>query len=262
MADVSSHAPGSFSWVELATTDAKAAVSFYRRLFGWDIVEHDMGPNGVYTIFTMRGRDVSAAAGQHPQERAMHIPPHWNMYVSVTDIDAAAKKAVSLGGKIEAPPFDVMDHGRMSVIQDPTGAMFNLWEPKAHIGVKIANEPGALVWSELTTRDPKKAEAFYTGLFGWRIKLGGAGTPGEYREFSVTDHPMGGIMETPKEVPVDVPSYWMPYFQVADLEASVATATSSGGTVMIGPAPIPGTGRFAILNDPQGATFAVFQRNE
>src|SRR3954471_2529825 len=67
MADVSSHAPGSFSWVELATTDAKAAVSFYRRLFGWDIVEHDMGPNGVYTIFTMRGRDVSAAAGQHPQ---------------------------------------------------------------------------------------------------------------------------------------------------------------------------------------------------
>jgi predicted enzyme related to lactoylglutathione lyase len=258
--DVSAHPAGAFSWVELATTEPAAAVAFYRAVFGWNVVEHDMGPSGVYTIFTIRDRDVAAAAGQHPQERDRHIPPHWNMYVTVADIDAAAHRAESLGGTIEAAPFDVMNHGRMAVVQDPTGAMFNLWQPKEHIGVKIAGEPGALVWSELTTRDPKKAEAFYTGLFGWTIKLGGAGTPAEYREFSVTDHPIGGIMETPKEMPAQVPSYWMPYFQVADLDAAIATAKASGGNVMIGPAPIPGTGHFAIVLDPQGAMFAAFER--
>jgi predicted enzyme related to lactoylglutathione lyase len=258
--DVSSHPDGAFSWVELATTDPAAAVAFYRDLFGWDVVQHDMGPDGVYTIFTMRGRDVAAAAGQHPQERDRRIPPHWKLYVNVNDADAAAKRAASLGGVVEAPPFDVMNHGRMAVIQDPTGAVFQLWQPKEHIGVGITAEPGALCWSELTTRDPRAAEQFYTAMFEWTVKHGGAGTPGEYREFSVADQPGGGIMETPKEMPPDIPSYWMPYFQVATAEAAVATATAKGGRLMIGPAPIPGTGQFAILTDPQGAMFAVFQR--
>ncbi len=116
-----------------------------------------MGPDGVYTIFTMRDRDVAAAAGQQAQERQMGVPPHWNMYVSVNDADTATQKATGLGGTVIAPPFDVMNHGRMAVIQDPTGAMFQLWQPKEHIGVKITNEPGALCWSELTTRDANAA---------------------------------------------------------------------------------------------------------
>lgn len=260
MPDVSSHSPGTFSWVELATTDPKAAVSFYRSVFGWDVVEHDMGPDGVYTIFTKRDRDVAAAAGQQAQERQMGVPPHWKLYISVNDADAATEKAAQLGGTVIVSPFDVMNHGRMAVIQDPTGAMFQLWQPKEHIGVRITNEPGALCWSELTTRDPKAAEAFYTGLFGWDVKHSGPGTPAEYREFSVGGQPGGGIMETPKEVPAQVPSYWMPYFQLSDLDAALSTATSNGGTLMIGPAPIPGNGRFAILLDPQGAMFAAFQR--
>jgi predicted enzyme related to lactoylglutathione lyase len=257
---VSAHAPGAFSWVELATTDPKGAVTFYRTVFGWDVVEHDMGPDGVYTIFTVRGRDVAAAAGQHPQEREMRVPPHWNLYVSVPDADAAAARVAALGGKVEAPPFDVMNHGRMAVIQDPTGAMVNLWQPKAHIGVRTISEPGALCWSELTTRDPQAAEAFYRQMFGWEIKPSGEGTPAEYREFSVGGQPIGGIMKTPTEVPAHVPSYWMPYFQVADLDTALSTARSNGGTAVVGPAPIPGTGRFVVLTDPQGAMFALFQR--
>ena len=261
MPDVASHPTGSFSWVELATTDPAAAVAFYRAVFAWDVIEHDMGPDGVYTIFTIRGRDVAAAAGQQPQERQMGVPPHWNLYVSVSDADAATQKAAGLGATVVVPPFDVMNHGRMSVIQDPSGAMVSLWQPKEHIGVKVNNEPGALCWSELTSRDPKAAEAFYTSLFGWTVKHSGAATPAEYREFSVAGQPGGGIMEMPAEVPAQVPSYWMPYFQVANLDATISTATATGGHVMIGPAPIPGTGRFAILTDPQGAMFAGFQRD-
>lgn len=262
MPDIERHAPGSFSWVELATTDPKAAVTFYRALFGWDVVEHDMGPSGVYTIFTLRGADVAAAAGQHPQEREMRIPPHWKLYVTVTDADAACADVRRLGGTVEAPAFDVMEQGRMAVIQDPTGAMFNLWQPKAHIGVKICGEPGALCWSELTTRDPKKAEAFYVGLFGWTAKHSAPSAGMDYTEFTVggTDDPTIGMMEHPPDMPKEIPSYWMPYFQVADLDATVAKAKDTGATLMVGPQPIPGTGRFAIVSDPQGAVFAAFQR--
>ena len=94
------------------------------------------------------------------------------MYVTVADVDEAAKRAEALGAKVLAPPFEVMDAGRMAVLQDPTGAVFQVWQATKHIGAKILNEPGALCWSELTTRDTKAAESFYTKLFGWTQTCG------------------------------------------------------------------------------------------
>jgi predicted enzyme related to lactoylglutathione lyase len=167
-----------------------------------------------------------------------------------------------------------MEHGAGRILDDRHPAVVHHIErrndhrsaksrglPCRGIGVKITNEPGALCWSELTTRDAKAAAAFYTEMFGWAGKHSNVGTPTEYHEFSVGDQPSIGMMPMPQEMPPSVPSYWMPYFQVADLDAAVSTATSNGGQLMIGPAPIPGTGRFAILTDPQGAMFAVFQRD-
>jgi predicted enzyme related to lactoylglutathione lyase len=245
--------------VELATSDARAAVHFYRGLFGWDVIEHDMGPAGVYTIFTMRGLDVGAAAGQQPHERNAGVPPHWNVYISVAKADEAVARAQSLGANALAPPFDVMDQGRMAVLQDPTGAVFQVWEPKAHVGVRVLREPGALCWSELTTRDPTKAEQFYTSLFGWQVKHSAPGSPMEYTEFSVGDQPSVGMMGMPEGMAPHVPSYWMPYFQTGDLDASTDRARSLGATVMVGPQAIPDGARFVIVQDPQGAMFAMFQ---
>jgi predicted enzyme related to lactoylglutathione lyase len=259
MAEFTSHTPGSFSWVELATTDPKAGVAFYRDLFGWDVVEHDMGPNGIYTILTLRGKDVAAGAGQHPEERKMGVPPHWNLYVTVASADQAAEKARSLGATLLDAPFDVMHQGRMAIISDPTGAVLQLWEPKAHIGVKIRNEPNSLTWSELTTRDPKAAEAFYTQMFGWTAKHSAPTASMDYTEFSVNGQPGVGMMAMPENMPPQVPSYWMPYFQVSDLDASIAKARNLGANVMVGPNSIPDGGRFVILQDPQKAMFALYQ---
>jgi predicted enzyme related to lactoylglutathione lyase len=153
----------------------------------------------------------------------------------------------------------VMDAGRMAVLQDPTGAVFQVWQPKRSIGAKILNEPGALCWTELTTSDTKAAEAFYTKLFGWTAKSSPAGSPMEYTEFSVGGTPSIGMMPKPAGMPAHIPSYWMPYFQVADADASAAKAKELGGSVMVPPTDIPSTGRFAIVNDPQGAMFAVFK---
>ena len=258
MADFTSHAPGTFSWPELSTTDQKAAVAFYKALFGWGTNDVPMGPTEVYSIFQMRGKPVGAAATQQADERKMGVPPHWNAYVAVADVDESAKQAVSLGGRLLAGPFDVMDAGRMAVIQDPTGAVFQLWTAKRSIGAEILNEPGALCWTELNTRDTKAAEAFYTKLFGWTAKHSAPGAPMEYTEFKVHGQSNIGMMPMVPQMPKEVPSYWMPYFQVTDTDASVAKVTQLGGKVMVPPTDIPNAGRFAIVGDPQGAVFAVF----
>jgi len=169
------------------------------------------------------------------------------------------KRAQSLGGKVLAPGFDVMDAGRMAVLQDPTGAVFQVWEAKNQIGAKILSEPGALCWSELATRDLDAAESFYTGLFGWTAKHGMAGGEMQYTEFSNQGQHGIGMMPMPAQMPAGVPSYWMPYFQVADCDASTEQAKTLGATVMVPPQDIPNTGRFAVIADPQGATCALFK---
>jgi predicted enzyme related to lactoylglutathione lyase len=258
VADVSAHVPGTFSWPELSTTDQKAGAAFYSALFGWEINDIPMGPAGSYTMFQVRGKEVAAAAGQQPMEKERGIPAHWNNYVTVANVDESAKQAQALGATVLAPPFDVMDAGRMAVIQDPTGAVFQIWQAGRSIGAKILNEPGALCWTELATRDTKAAEAFYTKFFGWTAKVGGAGTPLEYTEFSNQGKPGVGMMAMPAQVPAFVPSYWMPYFQVTDVEASTTKAKSLGGDIRVPPMDIPNTGRFSVISDPQGATFAMF----
>ncbi|HEX7138776.1 MAG TPA: VOC family protein [Vicinamibacterales bacterium] len=260
MAEFTTHTPGTFTWPELATTDQKGAVTFYRSLFGWDVNETPLGPGETYSMFQLKGKEVGAACTLQAQEKQAGVPPHWNSYVTVKNVDESAKKAQSLGGKVLAPPFDVMDAGRMAVLQDPTGAVFEIWEAKRSIGARILNEPGALCWTELTTSDTKAAETFYTQLFGWVPKHSAPGSLMEYTEFSVGGTPSVGMMAKPAGMPAHIPSYWMPYFQVTNVDQSASKGKELSGKVMIGPQDIPGTGRFAILVDPQGAMFAVFNR--
>jgi predicted enzyme related to lactoylglutathione lyase len=262
VAEFASHAPGTFSWPELATTDQQGGVAFYRALFGWDVHEQPIGPADMYSIFQMRGKAVAAGYTMRDDERSRGIPPHWNSYVTVGNVDEAANKAASLGARVLAPPFEVMDAGRMAVLQDPTGAVLQIWQARRSIGAQILNEPGALCWTELNTRDTKQAEAFYTALFGWGVKHAAPSTQMDYTEFSINGQPSIGMMPMVEHMPAHVPAYWMPYFQVTDADASAAKITELGGSIMVPPQDIPGTGRFAIGSDPQGAMFAVFQFTE
>ena len=258
MADYSSHAPGTFCWPELATTDQKGAVAFYRSLFGWDVNEQPTGPTETYTIFQMRGKDVGAAYTMRAEERQHGAPPHWNAYVSVADVDDTARRAQELGATVLAPPFDVMDSGRMAILQDPTGAVFQVWQPKKHIGAKILREPGALTWTELSTRDPETAKKFYTALFGWKEKTSSGGGM-TYTEFSVGDAPFAGMMEMNAQmVGMHIPPHWLTYFEVANVDASANKAKELGGTLAVPPMDIPSTGRFSVIQDPGGATFAIY----
>jgi hypothetical protein len=256
MPTVTTHAPGTFCWPELATTDQESAVAFYRALFGWDVNEQPIGPGGTYSMFTLRGKNVGAAYTLRSEERQQNIPPHWGSYVSVADADAAVKRAQELGAKVLAPAFDVMDAGRMAILQDPTGGVFMVWQAKKHVGAEVLGDPGSLCWTELATRDTKAAEKFYTSLFGWAAKHGTDGM--EYIELANNGQQQGGILPITPQMG-NMPTAWTPYFMVSDVDATAAKVKDLGGRVYMGPQDLPKVGRFAVVADPQGAMFDIFK---
>lgn len=262
MPTVTTHTQGTFNWPELATTDQNAAKKFYSALFGWEVADQDVGPNSIYTIFKNAGRDAAALHTLEPAMREAGVPPHWGTYITVENADATAATAKALGATVVVEPFNVMEHGRMAVITDPQGATFSAWQPLQHPGVGVVAEPSSLAWTELNSKDVAGSKAFYTALIGWSAKddpmpaeLGG----GHYTTWMKADGPAGGMMPMPATAPA--PSHWMPYFAVADVDAAHAKAASLGALTYVPPADIPGTGRFAVVADPQGAVFALIKFN-
>ncbi len=248
MPAVASHPPGSFCWIELSTSDAAAARSFYTQFFGWSVNEIPMGEMGTYFIFQHGGRDCAAMY----QDDNGEIPPNWLSYVSVADADASSQQAGSLGGQVIKGPFDVFDSGRMAVISDPQGAVFAVWQARSHIGVGVRDETNTLCWNELQARDVEAAKTFYTSLFPWRMKE----TP-EYVEWHLAGNAVGGML--PSQWPPEVPSTWLPYFAVDDCDAAVEKARSLGANVFVPPMDIPNVGRAAWLLDPQGGAFEIIK---
>ena len=254
---VTKHEPGSFCWPELATSDAGGAKSFYKGVFGWDANDSPAGPDMVYTMLQKSGKNVGALYGLGAQQKG--VPPHWNIYVAVASADETAKKAKGLGGKVLMEPFDVMDIGRMAIIEDRQGARICIWEAKKHIGAEVVNEPNSLCWAELDTNDTSSAGSFYTALFGWGKKGGGqAANETEYIEWQLGGKSIGGMMTIPKEWG-PVPPNWLVYFAVADVDATAKKTGELKGAAIVPPTDIPDMGRFAVLRDPQGAVFAVFR---
>lgn len=249
MTEITKYEPGSFCWTELATSDRKAAMDFYKGLFGWGSDEIPMGPNDFYVMLKKGDKVVGALY----HDSLSGVPPHWNCYITVESADAAVEKAKSLGGKVVAGPFDAMDAGRMAFIADPEGAVFAVWEARRTKGADIYREEGALTWDELMSHDAEKARDFYTAMFGWTAK----GSP-EYIEMHLGGEGIAGIFPMSGEMFEHVPANWMPYFHVADCDVSAAKAASLGGRIVKEPTDIPNVGRFVILSDPQGAMFNLF----
>ncbi len=165
MPNRTSYAQGTPNWADLQTTDTQAAKAFYGGLFGWEYDDQPMPQGGAYSMATLRGEQVAAIAPQSPETKAAGMPPAWNTYLAVDSVDQAAAQVEAAGGQLAMAPFDVMDAGRMAFVIDPSGAAVALWQANKHIGATLVNEPGALIWNELITDDPKAAE-FYTRLLG------------------------------------------------------------------------------------------------
>jgi predicted enzyme related to lactoylglutathione lyase len=246
-----SYEPGIPSWADVGAPDVAAATAFYTGLFGWEA--EDQGEEaGHYTMFRQGGKNV-AACGPNMGDN----PPAWTTYISTADVDATVAAVRDNGGMVFMEPMDVMTAGRMAIAADPTGAVFGLWQAKDHIGAELVNEPVAITWNELNSRDTEASGAFYRAVFGW----GGAEEAygdSSYTQWDVGGSPIGGMAPMSPETPDGVPSHWLVYFSVDDTDGVAARASELGGTVQVPPMDIP-PGRFAVIADPGGATFAIIK---
>jgi uncharacterized protein len=228
---------GTFCWVDLVTTDAAAAKRFYGGLFGWEAPAAEG-----YAHWTLGGRDV---AGVYELDG---VVPHWTSYVAVDDADAVAARAAELGGTVVEPPFDVGDDGRRAVVADPVGAPVALWQAGGRAGAELVNDVGAWCSNQLQAPDPEPALAFYRELLGWEIEAEGD----SYWSVRNAGADNGGILAAPG------PPAWLVYFHVAEADAAARSAEAAGASVLLAPETI-GLGRIAVLADPHGAAFGVFE---
>jgi predicted enzyme related to lactoylglutathione lyase len=219
---------------------------------GWETHDDPLPSGNTYTMLTLReGGRVGALYA------SKESGPAWITYTAVADAPATAARARELGGKVLSEPTDV-GIGVMAVLADPTGATFCLWQKKVHHGFDHTDaRPGTFCWAELITRDVDRAGPFYTKLFGWKPESMPM-PQGTYTVFKSGDVSTGGMMRMADAFARDK-AYWSVYFSVVDCDAAAAAAEKLGGSVLSPPADIPNVGRFALLADPQGATFSVLQ---
>jgi uncharacterized protein len=250
--------PGTFCWVDLQTTDREGAKAFYAALFGWEAEDMPAGDAGTYTMLRLDGDEVCGLYEMEDARSEQGVPPHWLSYVSVEDADATASKARELGGTAFGEAFDVGDAGRMAFVQDPTGAMLGAWQPRQHIGARRVNDPGCLGWNELQSREPEAAASFYAALFGWEMEPQEYDGKLAYVTIKNAGWGNGGIMPMTDQHG-DVPPHWLPYFIVLSCDDAVARVRELGGDVLVEPFNVMESSRIAVVSDPQGAAFALFE---
>ena len=250
-----SYSQGTPSWVDLSTTDDEAAVAFYTALFGWEDEPRPAGPDMTYHMMKLEGRRAAAISGQVAEELELGIPPHWNTYITVADVDATTARVAAAGGTVLDPPFDVFEAGRMSIVRDPTGAVVAFWQAKETAGAEVVDQPGALCWNELMTTDLDRAAAFLTEVLGVEVRT--QTEPMVYGLVLAAGREVAGIFPIAPEIG-EVPPNWSVYFATADCDATAAQAVELGGSVVRKPFDTP-AGRMAVLADPQGAVFQVIQ---
>lgn len=241
---------GTPCWVDYDATDVEAARAFYADVLGWTY----LGGAPEYGGYLTCVRNDRAAAGMAPAQGPAQ-PPRWTTYLAADSVDATVGLVTGAGGTVLMAPMDVGAMGRMAIAQDPNGDVFGIWQAGEHsTGVQIYNEPGSLVWSELATRDVAAAKAFYGTAFGYRYTDLGDPTMPDYVTFDVGANPLGGM----NSAPADGPLGWGTCFSVAETDAAVAAVERGGGKITMAAEDTP-YGRFAVVEDPWGASFAVMQ---
>ena len=239
--------PGTVTWVDLQTPDLNAARRFYGELFGWSFEE-----SGGYLFASAGGRKVAGLVALGPEAR---VAPMWSVYLASDDAEATARAAGQAGARLLVPPMDITDRGRMAYFSDPTGALFGVWQGKAHRGAEVTGEPGTMAWHEVYTRDVGAARGFYGSVFGLEPRRLDA--PGiEYWTLHCGPAVAFGAMQMTSQFPPEVPSHWNTYFAATDVDAAVSRLVALGGAV-VAPAFDTPYGRLAFVADPLGAAFCL-----
>ncbi len=245
--------PGTPCWVSLTTPDQQASLDFYRDLFGW---EGRISPaeTGGYTVCMWHGKAVAGINEARPSAGRPAPPTAWTTFLATENADVTATAVIREGGSLLTTIDEVPSTGRMFLATDPAGAVFGVWQPLDFIGAEIVNEPGALVWNELNSKDPDAAASFYPKALGTAV-TSFKEVPG-YFTFNVDGRPVGGMQRLGDDFPPGTPSHWLAYFSVDDVDSTVDALVKANGSVLAAPYDMV-AGRMSVVADPQGGVFAV-----
>lgn len=239
---------GTPCWIDYGASDVDAAKDFYGSLLGWEFTSAGGPEYGGYLIATRNGE---AAAGLSPLMNSEDSPA-WTTYFAADDAQATADRVRAAGGTVVVEPMEVGPMGTMVIALDPQNNAFGLWQSGLNTGVRVYNEPGALVWNEAAVDDPAPARQFYSAVFGFNFD----DVPGAegYTTFAAGESPLGGL----GGLQPGAPKGWTVCFGLASVDDSVARVEAAGGKVTMA-ARDTEFGRFAVLEDPWGAGFSVMQ---
>lgn len=245
-----SYLPGKAVWFELATPDKADAQSFYGEVLGWKTDTVPM-PGGEYTMFKP-GADAKHNSGlvepRGPQA-------FWGAYVSVDDVDAVVAYASKNGGAVHMDAMTVPGVGRMAAVADPEGAA--LMPFRGEQGDRSDEEDGVgdFCWIELMADDPEAASKWFAGAFGYDKTETMPMDNGPYTVLSRNGKGRAGVMGKP----APMPSYWLPYVLVDDVDEVAARAKANGGQVPMAPFDAKGVGRIGLIIDRQGAALGLIK---
>jgi uncharacterized protein len=251
---------GRFVWHELMTTDPEAAESFYQDVVGWKAAPFLEAPTK-YTTWLAGESPVGGMMELPDEAKQMGAPPHWLAYTAVKDVDQTVEKAKQLGANVYAGPMSMPGVGRFSILADPQGAVFAVYTGEGERAPESDPKPLEFSWHELATSDLEGGWKFYSDLFGWQKQQEmdmGPEAGGTYRMFGRDRFMYGGAYRKPDDMPA--PPHWLHYALVDNADEAAKRAEERGGKVLNGPMDVPGGDRIAVLQDPQGAAFAVHSK--
>lgn len=268
-------------WVDVQLPDLEAGKRFYGELFGWTFRAGE-GPRGEapYADAYSGGKLVAALAAK----KDGRMPTAWGIYFSTDDIAASVARIREAGGQVITEPVRAGRAGALAQAADPGGAVFGLWQAGDREGFQKQNEPGSFCWTEVHTRQKDRVDAFYEEVFGFQgtdlddseVAPGDSGDSdgsgadeaepeaSGFRMWSPAgtepgpDTAVGGRSVITDAFPAEMPSYFLCYFAVEDCNRAAGNAVRLGGRISAPPSDIP-YGRMAVLQDDQGAVFAVLQ---
>ena len=247
---------GAPCWNDLYSSDTGKATEFYGDLFGWTTFD----PGTEYGGYFLFQKDGKVVAGCMHNDGEQGMPDMWTIYLNTDDADRTVEAAKANGGQVYLEPMDITQNGRQAMIGDPGGATLGIWQPGEVKGFEIRGEPGAPAWFELHTRNYGPSVDFYRDVFGWDAHAAGDSDEFRYTTLGEGESALAGIMDATQFMPEDAPAEWSVYFEVENVDATLARAVELGGTIE-SPAEDTPYGRLATVLDPTGTRFKLLGRN-
>lgn len=245
LADTQAKAEGTVIWRDLATTAPDKVKPFYTNVFGWEYQE----VNSDYSLITYQGNYIAGLATM-PSNSTTN---YWLPVLSSADLDATVAKSEAAGGTTLIEKTELKGRGEIAVLQDPQGAVFSVLDTVSGDPAPLPKASGNWIWQEVWSQDIAQSQSFYQQLGAYKQETQTIGE-NDYAYLSVNDTPAVGFVKNANQ---DIPTAWVNYIKVDDVNATVAKVTANGGIVLMAPNEAVRNGTVAVVRDPAGAGFVV-----